>query len=472
MKKQLIILFQIICIYSVFGEIKFPSIISDNMVLQQEADVLLWGESAPNENVVVVTSWDKKEYQIKATTSGEWQVKVKTLSAGGPYEISVVTKTDNKVLKNVLLGEVWLCGGQSNMDMGFRGLANQPLYNAADEILDSNYPQLRFFRVKRDFNLEPQKDCRGNWQISNTESAEIFSAVGFLFGRQLHKQLNVPVGMIACTWGGSKVEAWMSKELLEQFMDTKLPWEVTAQNANRTRSVLFNAMVKPIAGYNIKGCIFYQGEANVTNPDGYAKLFPAMVDEWRTLWKSNFPFYYVQLAPFPYTNMGWNSNGTEAAKFREAQHKAMKNIPNSGMVSLTDVGDEYSIHAPDKVTVAKRLLYWAYANAYNKKGFEFSAPVYKSVELQKGQISVYFDNAKYGLSSYGKELVGFEIAGDDKVFYPAKAILQRDPTKVVLTCDKVQSPVAVRYCFKNYSYGNLYNNSGIAAYPFRTDNWE
>lgn len=472
MRKRLIIIIQLISILTVFGEIKLPSIISDNMVLQQQADVLLWGEASPNESLILTTSWDKKEYQIKANSTGVWEVKVKTISAGGPYEISIVTKSEEKKLKNVLLGEVWLCGGQSNMDMGFRGLTNQPLYNAADEILDSNYPNLRLYRVKRDFNLEPQKDCRGDWKISDTESAEIFSAVGFLFGRQLHKQLNVPVGMITCTWGGSKVEAWMSKERLEKFMDTKLPWEVDARNANRTPAVLFNAMVKPIAGYNIKGCIFYQGEANVTNPDGYAKLFPAMVDEWRTLWKNNFPFYYVQLAPFPYTNMGWNSNGTEVAKFREAQHKAMKNIPNSGMITLTDVGDEYSIHAPDKVTVAKRLLYWAYANVYNKKGFEFSGPVYKSVELQKGQMSVFFDNAKYGLSSYGKELVGFEIAGTDQVFYPAKAILQRDPTKVVLTCDKVQSPVAVRYCFKNYSYGNLYNNYGIAAYPFRTDNWE
>ena len=430
------------------------------------------GDALPNENIVLLTSWDKKEYQIKANSTGEWETKVKTISAGGPYEISIVTKSEEKKLKNVLLGEVWLCGGQSNMDMGFRGLANQPLYNAADEILDSNYPNLRLYRVKRDFNLEPQKDCRGDWKISDSESAEIFSAVGFLFGRQLHKQLNVPVGMITCAWGGSKVEAWMSKERLEKFMDTKLPWEVDAKNANRTPYVLFNAMVKPIAGYGIKGCIFYQGEANVTNPDGYAKLFPAMVDEWRSLWKNNFPFYYVQLAPFSYTNMGWNSNGTEVAKFREVQYKTMKDIPNSGMVTLTDVGDEFTIHAPDKVTVAKRLLFWAYANVYNKKGFEFCGPSYKSVELQKGQIAVYFDNAKYGLSSFGKELVGFEIAGADKVFYPATAKLQRDPVKVILTCDEVQSPVAVRYCFKNYSYGNLYNNYGIAAYPFRTDNWE
>lgn len=472
MKKYLILIFLLLYIFSAFGEIKLPSIIADNMVLQQEADVLFWGEAGPNENLVIKTSWNNVEYKIRSSEAGNWEVKIKTISAGGPYEISIKTKKEVKQIKNVLLGEVWLCGGQSNMDMGFRGLANQPLYNAADEILDSNYPMLRLFRVKRDFNTEPQKDCRGSWSLSNSESAETFSAVGFIFGRNLHKQLNVPVGMIASTWGGSKIEAWMSKERLEQFMDTKLPWEVNLQNANRTPYVLFNAMIKPIAGYGIKGCIFYQGEANVTNPTGYAKLFPEMVNEWRTLWKSDFPFYYVQLAPFSYANMGWNSNGTEVAKFREVQYKAMKNIPNSGIITLTDVGDENTIHAPDKVTVAKRLLYWAYANVYGMKGFEFSGPAYKGIELQKGQISVYFDNARYGLSSYGKELVGFEIAGEDRIFYPAKATLQRDPVKIVLTSDKVQSPVAVRYCFKNYSYGNLYNNYGIAAYPFRTDNWE
>lgn len=454
------------------AEIQLPSIISDNMVLQQNAVVLLWGKANANEKLVIKTSWDNKEYNAQASDDGSWEVKVKTEKAGGPYEVIIVAKSGSKTLKNVLLGEVWLCGGQSNMDMGFRGLANQPVYNAAEEILNSNYPELRLFRVKRDFSMEPASDCRGDWRISDSESAEVFSAVGFIFGRELHKTLGVPVGMIVSSWGGSKVEAWMSKEKLEGFMDTKITWEVDQRMANRTPSVLYNAMIKPIAGYTIKGCLFYQGEANVTNPQGYAQLFPEMVDEWRKLWKSNFPFYYVQLAPFSYTNMKWNSEGTEVAKFREVQANAMKNIPNSGMVSLTDVGDEYTIHPPDKVTVAKRLLFWACAKTYGMKGFECQGPTYKGLELQKGQIAVTFDNARYGLSSYGKELVGFEIAGSDKVFYLAKAKIERDPIKVVLTSDSVPSPVAVRYCFKNYSYGNLYNNYGIAAAPFRSDNWD
>jgi len=442
------------------------------MVLQQEAFVLLWGEAKGGESIVVKTSWDNKEYTTQAKKDGIWEVKVNTISAGGPYEITFTSKSGSKHLKNILLGEVWLCGGQSNMDLSFRGLANQPVQNAIDEILDSDYPELRLFRVKRDFNLEPAKDCRGDWRVSDSESAEVFSAVGFIFGREMHKKLNVPVGLIACAWGGSKVEAWMSKERLESFMDTKLPWEVDMRNANRTRSVLYNGMLKPISGYTIKGCIFYQGEGNVTNPQGYLQLFPEMVKEWRSLWKQDFPFYYVQLAPFGYANMKWKSDGIEAAKFREAQYKALKDIPNSGIVTLTDVGDEYTIHPPDKSTVAKRLLYWAYANTYKMKGFDYCGPVYKGLELQKGQISITFDHAKYGLSSQGKEVVGFEIAGEDKKFYPAKATILRDPIKVVLTCEQVPNPVAVRYCFKNYSYGNLFNNYGIVAYPFRTDNWD
>ena len=356
------------------------------------------------------------------------------------------------------------------MDVSFRGLANQPVADAADEILDSAYPDLRLFRVKRDFSLQPRHDCRGSWTVSSPESAETFSAIGFLFGRMLHQREKVPVGMIVCAWGGSEVEAWMSRENLMRFAGVRFRESADLRTANVTPTALYNAMLLPISGYTIKGCIFYQGEANITDPAAYRTRFPAMVAEWRARWGAEFPFFYVQLAPYGYTNMGWSPDQTQAARFREVQQQCMSDIPRSGMVATTDIGAVHTIHPPDKKTVAKRLLYLAYARCYGYKGFECSGPVYKSMEIQGENIALSFDHAPYGVSSYGEPLAGFQIAGEDRIFHPAEAWLKGRST-VIVHSDEVKTPVAVRYCYKNYAYGNLYNNYGIAAPPFRTDDW-
>lgn len=457
----------------IFAEIRLPALIGDNMVLQQKSEVNFWGKAKPNSEVHIKVSWDNSTYTTLSDAKGNWEVEVNTIAGSEtPYEISI-NDGNELILRNVLLGEVWLCGGQSNMEMSARGYANQPLYNAIDEVLDSDYPSIRFFPIRRSSNLYPLDDVSGNWRLSSPENVETFSIVGYNFAKLLNKVLQVPVGLIGCYWGGSKIEAWISKEKLSMIMPVSIePNGLNSRAVNETPTLLYNGMLHPVSRYTIKGCIFYQGEANVTDPQSYLRLFPAMVQNWRKSFGYNFPFYYVQLAPFGYSNMGWNSIGIEAAKFREAQADAHRSIPTSGIVSTLDIGSESTIHPPEKRTVAKRLGYLALSKTYDVKGFEAEAPEYMSYRVDGNLIIVKMKNVGYGLSAYGREYEGFEIAGEDRVFHKAKVEkLKGAKDELIIYSERVPTPIAARYGFKNYTYGNLYNSYGIAALPFRTDDW-
>jgi sialate O-acetylesterase len=473
MKSIANILLLCLCLSAAKAEIKLPSLLMDNMVLQQNASVSLWGKANVNTDVIVKTSWDNKTYKIKSNGEGSWEVKVNTIA--GSYTAHNISISDGqeKRLSNILLGEVWLCGGQSNMEMSSRGFTNQPLYNANDEVLDSDFPGIRLFSVRREFSTQQQDDCKGVWRLSNPQSVETFSAVGFNFAKMLNKTLKVPIGLIGCYWGGSRIEAWMSEDKLKQFMKVDIkPESLTPAKANRAPTLLYNGMLKPVSQFTIKGCIFYQGEANVTNPGSYLKLLPEMVRNWRESFNNDFPFYYVQLAPFSYENMGWNANGTEVAMFREVQQKALASIPNSGMVGTADIGSASTIHPPEKRTVAKRLAYYALLKTYNLNGIGGLPPSYLSYAKDNQRIIVEMENVGFGLSAYGQEIEGFEIAGADKIYHKAEAeIIKGGKSKIALKSEKVKEPISVRYCFKNYSYGNVYNSYGIGLLPFRTDNY-
>jgi len=473
MKKLLVLLPLFTFLSIIKAEIKLPALVGDNMVLQQNTVVALWGKAKPESTVSLKTTWDNQSYKVTSDKNGNWEIKVKTIAGSDtPYEISI-SDGQEKILKNILLGEVWLCGGQSNMEMSTRGFTNQPLKNAIDEILDNDYPNIRFFPVRRTFSETPQEDVIGNWRLITPQTVETITMVGFNFAKILNKALKVPVGIIGCYWGGSRIEAWMSEEKLKPITKVEIKQEnLNANMANRTPTLLYNGMLKPVSKYTIKGCIFYQGEANVTNPDLYLKLLPEMVRNWREDFSNNFPFYYVQLAPFSYANMGWNNDGIEVAKFREIQYLAKKNIPNSGIISTLDIGSESTIHPPEKRTVAKRLAYLALPKTYAINGFDGEAPIYASHKIENNKVIVVLENVGYGLSGYGKELEGFEIAGEDKIFYKASVeIVKGVKGQLSVHSEKVAKPVAVRYGFKNFTYGNLYNSYGIAAMPFRTDNW-
>jgi len=467
MKKcKIIFLVLFLAAINASGKISLPSVISDNMVLQQKSKVALWGKAKINSRVRVTTSWNKQEYVSSADGNGSWKLLVATPSAGGPYEITF-NDGEKLTLSNILIGEVWVCSGQSNMEMPVKGFGNQPILNANEILLDADNPQIRLIRYERALTRTPEYDSKStSWQVSDAQNAKDFSAVGYQFAQILQRKLKVPVGIIMSTWGGTKIEAWMTGNSLKQFPEIVIPAVADTTRINKNDpTVLFNGMINPFLGYGIKGVIWYQGEQNRSNPQIYDRLMVSMVKEWRSLWnRGDFPFYYVQIAPFHYKDRIGPAN-----LLREAQLKASTQIPNSGMVVSMDVGAENFIHPPDKTTISKRLAYWAIANDYGMKGLPFASPVFKSMTVDKDIANLSFDHAENGLSSFGKPLSAFEIAGEDKIFYPANAKITGKG--VSLQSEQVKVPVAVRYAFKDWVIGDLFNTEGFPASPFRTDNW-
>ena len=449
-----------------FARVILPSVIDNNMVLQQNARVPLWGKAKPNARVTVITSWNNKLYTVWAKNDSTWRVFVQTPKAGGPYEVSF---NDGQLLKlkNILIGEVWICSGQSNMEMPVKGFGNQPILNSNDILMDAENPQIRLFRLERALTRQPQANCKATpWQEADAESVKNFSAVGYQYAKLLQARLKVPVGIIMSVWGGTMIEAWMDKASINNFPEVKIPADTARINKNDP-TVLFNAMINPFVGYGIKGVIWYQGEQNRINYQIYDKLMVSMVKEWRKLWEmGDWPFYYVQIAPYTYTLK--DKQGL-APYLREAQLKAMSEIPNAGMVVTMDVGSERVIHPPDKLPVSKRLAYWALANTYGKKGINYLSPVYKSIKITGDNAYINFNYTPNGLTTFGKELLAFEIAGNDKVFCPAQAKISGNG--IIVSSENVKTPVAVRYAFKDWVVGDVYNTEGLPLAPFRTDDW-
>nr|WP_294898235.1 sialate O-acetylesterase [uncultured Pedobacter sp.] len=465
MKKISFLLFIIgYCSSLTFAAIKLPALVGNNMVLQQQANVKIWGWATASGKISISTSWDNKVYQATTNKNGEWETSVKTPVAGGPYKIKL--SGDGEVaLNNILIGEVWVCSGQSNMEMALRGNSS-PILNANEIILNADHPDIRLFKVKEVSSITPLNDVTGQWIESTSATAREFSAIGYQYAEILNKKLNVPIGMIMSTVGGTMVEAWMSKPSLEAYPEVKVPTTLeNNKHPQREPTVLFNAMIAPLLKYNIKGVIWMQGESNRNEPELYGKLFPVMVSDWRKQWGlGDFAFYYAQIAPF-----GSSDTSRSGAGVREAQLKAIDIIPNSGMACLLDVGMENDIHFMNKTIPAQRLAYWGLGKTYGIAGIGYQSPRYKSMKIDGNKAILNFEYAPY-LTSYRKPLTLFEIAGDDKVFHQAKASI--DKNTVTVRSDEVKNPVAVRYAYKEWVMGELYNNDGLPASSFRTDNWK
>ena len=625
-----------------FADVRLPSIIGDNMVLQQNIDAPIWGWSNPGQAITVQASWLTSPVTAKADQQGKWMVNLKTLQAGGPYTITI-KGANTVILKNVMVGEVWICAGQSNMEMGISAVNN-----AEQEVKEANYPNIRLFHFKRIISSEPVRQTDGKWYLCSPESISSqgdwagFSAAGYFFGREIHKNLNVPVGLIQVAWGGTPAEAWMNKKTLlsdpdfepivkkipqkysseeikqseqelEQWskrlnapdpgeagwmdpdMDEqdwkvmRLPqaWEnagllmdgvvwfrknvtippawagkelilelgpiddkdttwvngkevgktdswdanrkyrvppflissgknviavrvfdgagqggiygqanqmkiypadnrgeneislagdwlykiginpgpkpeVKGQNPNKP-SVLYNGMVTPLIPFGIRGVVWYQGESNAERAFQYRKLFPALIKNWRTDWKQgDFPFYYVQIAPFK----SWYKP-FECAELCEAQSMALS-IPNTGMVVTSDIGNVDDVHPKNKQDVGRRLALWALAKTY---GYDivYSGPIYKSMRVEDDKIRIFFNYSDGGLMMKGPKLTCFTIAGSDRKFVEAEAVI--DGNTVVVSSDKVKHPVAVRFAWSNTDESNLFNKVGLPSSLFRTDDW-
>ncbi|MFY0652081.1 MAG: sialate O-acetylesterase [Cyclobacteriaceae bacterium] len=447
----------------VHGQTKLPSFFASNMVLQQNEQVAIWGMDNSKTSILVEGNWGESA-TATSDKEGNWKVKLKTPSAGGPFELQIVG-SDTVVLENVLIGEVWLCSGQSNMEMPMKGFNNQPINGSNEAILNSENDQIRYFGAKRASSLSPETDIEGSWSLTDPSTTGEFSATAYFFARKLNEIMEVPVGIMVTSWGGSSVEAWMDEETLKKYNDIEIPNALPEKSHQRTPTLLYNAMISPFIGFTIKGTIWYQGESNRNNPEAYKKLFPDMISLWRLKWgQGDFPFYFVQIAPYGY-------DGSNSAFLREAQLHAMNTVPNTGMAVTMDIGDCGYIHPREKRLVGERLVYWALAKAYDINGLAYSGPLYKSMEVNDGKVLLTFDYVKNGLSSFGMEITGFQIAGEDKMFYPAMAIINRNKSLTVWSSE-VENPVAVRYAFDNCTPGSLYNIEALPASSFRTDDWE
>jgi sialate O-acetylesterase len=453
--------------FSAKAEIKLPAVFGDNMVLQQRSQVAVWGWAKANSSVTVTCSWNKKNYSAKSDGKGYWKLKVQTPEASyTPYTLTV---SDGKPvsLKNILIGEVWICSGQSNMEMPMKGFFNQPIEEGPEAITHSYNFGIRCFTVQKSSKAAPLDDCSGTWEVANAQTVPDFTATGYFFGRLLNQALNVPVGLIHTSWGGSRIEAWMTPESLKDIPEKTIPAtdaDIKMQNGSPT--VLYNGMLNPVTGYGIRGAIWYQGESNRDEPGLYAKMFDKMVRGWRDVWGvGEFPFYYCQIAPFNY------GGGANSGYIREAQAKGMQ-TPNTGMAVLMDAESPDCIHPPKKKDAGERMALWALAKTYGMEKMHYRSPEVKSVDFEGRVAIITFDlfGSNNCLTTNGKEIMNFKIAGKNKRFHETKAALVGN--KVFVFSPHVSEPVAVRYCFDNTSATELFTVEGnLPVSSFRTDEW-
>jgi sialate O-acetylesterase len=446
----------------VFADVRLPSVIGSHMVLQQKKNVTLWGRCEPGERIRIMADWDTTVHTVTGLRDASWSSVLKTPEAGGPYRI-IISGGNAIVLEDVMIGEVWVCGGQSNMEWS----GAQGLKQSIEEAPRAIHPGIRLFHIPKSASETPQENGEGQWKVCDPEAMKRFSAVGYFFGRKLHQELGVPIGLINASWGGTPAEVWTPAERVEddpvlreaagRIPDFMPLWPVVP-------AVGYNAMIHPIRRFPIAGVIWYQGESNVETASTYAALFRTLIGAWRGAWGSDFPFYYVQIAPF--SGYGKKDAG---ALLREAQTRCL-DVPGTGMVVVSDLVDDVAnIHPRDKAGVGLRLAGWALSETYGRKGIAYKSPQYLKMNIEKDRIRITFNGAEGGLESRGGEPSEFMIAGDDRRFRPARARIEG--STVVVWSPAVSHPAAVRFGFGNASIPNLFSREGLPVNLFRTDDW-
>lgn len=485
------------------ADVKLPAIFGDHMVLQRGKPIPVWGWADAGETVTVKLGQDSQT--ATADKDGRWNLNLAALDAGGPHTVTVDGK-NSLTFKDVLIGEVWVCSGQSNMAWTVSNANDSDL-----EIATAKYPNIRLISVPQVGTQQPQENFKGQWERCSPQSVPQFSAVGYFFGRQLHQTLDVPIGLIDNAWGGSSAEAWVRRDLLEadtryqqllarwaniektydhkkamaSFKEKQAKWQAAKaagkNPGNRPRQPrnqligqhrpanLYNGVLKPIIGYGIRGAIWYQGESNAGRAYQYRHLFPLMIQNWRDEWKQgDFPFYWVQLADFQ--GEVPQPGDSTWAELREAQTLTMDKLSNTGEAVIIDLGESHDIHPKNKQDVAKRLARWALARDYGRK-IVYHSPRYKSMEQKGNKIVLTFDHVGGGLDTFDvRSLIGFSIAGEDRKFVHATAKIV-GKNQIEVTSKNVAAPVSVRYAWANNPVSNLQNKEGLPLTPFRTDDW-
>lgn len=444
-----------------FAKIFLPAVYSNHMVLQQQSKIKIWGWSEPAENITIKPSWDTTTYFTKATSGAKWETVINTPKAGGTFTITVKGNNNSIIIEDVLIGEVWLASGQSNMEMNINwGMKYD------DEVKNAANNQIRFFYIPKSTSIFPLEDVRAEWVVCTAATMKNFSTAAYFFGKKINEQLNVPVGLISACWGGTPAEVWTPEDVV---LNDKILKEAAAKLKTfdwwpSTPGYAYNAMIAPLTEFKIAGAIWYQGESNTETAATYQQLFTAMISAWRKKWNNDFPFYFVQIAPYSY---GTNNI---CALLREAQTKSTA-LEKTGMVVTSDLVDNINdIHPKLKKEVGERLANYALADNYGKTNIAFKSPVYKTMQVEKNKIRISFSDAEKGLMLKGTTATDFFIAGADKNFLPAMVKIEGN-TVIVFNKD-IKAPVAVRFGFSNTAMPNLFSADGLPVNLFRTDDWD
>jgi sialate O-acetylesterase len=443
---------------STYANITLPAILGDHMVLQQKSTVNLWGWGKPNEEIKIVGSWNPdKEYTVKVENQSCWQVEIETPKAGGPYQLAL-KGYNTIVINDVLIGEVWLGSGQSNMEW----TTQSGIINGEEEKAKANFPEIRFFTVNTITATTPQQLVEGHWVKCTPETMFPFSAVMYFFGKELYQKLNIPIGLIHSSWGGTPIEVWTPESYIQgdRFLNENaaklkpIPWG--PHESGRA----YNAMIHPLIPFKIKGALWYQGEGNTGNPYFYARAMKTLIESWRAAWGNDFSFYYVQIAPFA----GYGNDNVNGAIIRDQQRKALEMTDKTGMAVISDIGDLKDIHPKNKIDVGKRLAAWALHDDYGFSDIPYSGPLYSSYEMGKDKVILHFKYSDGGLEAREEELKAFEILDENGNWISVPARI--NGTTVEVNTREVKSPRGIRYAFHNDSIPNLFNREGLPASCF------
>lgn len=464
------------CAVGVQAKVKLPHILGDNMILQQNTEARLWGTAKKGSAVSVTVSWSDAVYQAKVGKDGKFLVRVKTPAASyTPLQITFDDGDGKVMLKNVLAGEVWVCAGQSNMEMPIEGFGNCPVEGYNDVVLDAkNRSGIHFVKIPSIMSTKPLDDADCHWDVTTMETVKNASATGYFFARMVNQTLDIPVGLVMANKGGSRVESWLTEENLKRYTDENLDSVAMTKNFKwdfHYPLLWGNGTFNPILNYTVGGIIFYQGCSNVGDPGNkYSDNLKLLVEQWRSQFDcGEIPFYFVEIAPY------WNDdvNGDWGSKLREQQVRASHIIPNSALVCTNDLvypWETKQIHPAMKRQVGERLALHALVKTYGQKGFMCDSPEMKECRFEGEECIVSVRNDYDAIAPF-TDVIGFELAGDDSVFHPAVAEHDWQRGGYVVSSPEVKKPVAVRYCFRNFQQGNIHNRGGLPMFPFRSDDW-
>ncbi len=456
------------------AKIELPEIIGDNMVLQQQTNAHLWGKATPKATVTISVSWSGEKFTTRADKEGHWLVSVPTPAASKDEQTIVIEENgEQTVISRVLIGEVWFASGQSNMEMPLNGFWNCPVEGSNEVIATASENRyVRIAPIPQNGQTKPVEEVKGKWEVPSPATAPRMSATSYFFATMLQRALDIPVGVIACAWGGSRVEGWLPESIVSKYEDVNVKQEQEkGWNGQwwhyHTPCIMYNGMLHPLRHYTVRGFLWYQGESNVGKHDTYPQRLKTMVDLWRSEFggtAADMPFYEVEIAP-------WGGNDDwSGPRFRECQHEAARIIENAGCICINDLVypyERWQIHPAQKREVGNRLAYMALNRTYGFKSIACDSPEFDHMQVKDGEIEVFFRYADDGLSPW-QDIEGFEIAGDDDQYKPAKARLNESNKSIVVSSPEVPQPKNVRYCYRAFQIGNLKNHRGLPAVPFRT----